>query len=90
MFLPLWAEDKGRVTNKEDLPIRSFVYGGFISDKVSSVVSKISFKHPYFQQEANITVGKMKCSGLREASGSVTSSITCSSLKKDGAMGDGL
>ena len=32
----------------------------------------------------------MKCSGLREASGSVTSSITCSSLKKDGATGDGL
>merc|ERR1711892_138663 len=72
VFLPLWATDEGKITNKESLPVRSFVYGGFISN----------------QQEANITVGKLKCAGLRKPSENSAGSTTCSSLKHDGATQD--
>jgi len=41
-----------------------------------------------FQQEANITVGKLKCSGHRKASDNSAGSTTCSSLKQDGATQD--
>jgi len=72
VFLPLWSSDEGKITNKESLPVRSFVYGGFISK----------------QQEANITVGKLKCAGSRRSSEDKSISTTCSSLKQGGATQD--
>jgi len=71
-FLPLWSSDEGRVTNKDSLPVRSFVYGGFISK----------------QQEANITVGKLKCSGSKVTTENTDGSTSCSSLKQGGASQD--
>jgi len=71
-FLPLWSSDEGRVTNKDSLPVRSFVYGGFISK----------------QQEANITVGKLKCSGTKISTENTDGSTSCSSLKQGGASQD--
>merc|ERR1712080_344608 len=46
-FLPLWTKDQGTLTNKASLPVKAFVYGGFISN----------------MQEANITLSKLRCSG---------------------------
>ena len=42
-----------------------------------------------FQQEANITVGKLKCVGNRRSSEEKSISATCSSLKQGGATQDG-
>merc|ERR1711962_1314806 len=46
-FLPLWTKDQGTLTNKASLPVKAFVYGGFISN----------------MQGANITLSKLRCSG---------------------------
>eukprot|EP00092_Neocalanus_flemingeri_P069208 GFUD01084754.1.p1 GENE.GFUD01084754.1~~GFUD01084754.1.p1 ORF type:complete len:347 (+),score=69.45 GFUD01084754.1:50-1042(+) len=73
VFLPLWSSDEGKLSNKESLPVRTFVYGGFISS----------------QQEANITVGKLRCSGSRKSKEDKSISTSCSSLKQDGATRDG-
>jgi len=72
VFLPLWSSDQGKLTNKESLPVRSFVYSGFISK----------------QQEANITVGKLKCSGSNRNTEKTSITATCSSLKQGGATRD--
>merc|ERR1719233_2304882 len=72
VFLPLWSSDEGRVTNKDSLPVRSFVYGDFVNE----------------QQEANITVGKLKCSGSKITAENTDGSTSCSSLKQGGASQD--
>merc|ERR1719446_408234 len=71
-FVPLWSSDEGRVTNKDSLPVRSFVYGDFYDQR----------------QEANITVGKLKCSGSKMTAENADGSISCSSLKQGGASQD--
>eukprot|EP00092_Neocalanus_flemingeri_P011178 GFUD01012041.1.p1 GENE.GFUD01012041.1~~GFUD01012041.1.p1 ORF type:complete len:488 (-),score=123.66 GFUD01012041.1:156-1619(-) len=73
VFLPLWSSDEGKLSNKESLPVRTFVYGGFISS----------------QQEANITVGKLRCSGSSKSEEDKSISASCSGLKQDGATRDG-
>merc|ERR1711970_1113075 len=64
--------DEGRVTNKDSLPVRSFVYGDFYDQR----------------QEANITVGKLKCSGSKLTAENADGTISCSSLKQGGASQD--
>lgn len=69
-LVPFWNKDQGKITNKESLPIKSFVYGGFL----------------HAQQQAKITVGSLRCNGTVESSfsGAVDLTSTCSSLKKGG------
>merc|ERR1719402_805840 len=58
---PWWNQDSGKITNKDHLPIKSFSYGGFISN----------------QQKAKITVGNLRCTGHGTTSvSSLTSSCS--------------
>merc|ERR1719481_439861 len=46
-MMPLWTGDSGKVTNKTELPIMSFKYGGFFNQ----------------MQAAKVSIGKLKCRG---------------------------
>eukprot|EP00092_Neocalanus_flemingeri_P013728 GFUD01014806.1.p1 GENE.GFUD01014806.1~~GFUD01014806.1.p1 ORF type:complete len:305 (+),score=61.97 GFUD01014806.1:59-916(+) len=57
-LMPLWNSDSGKLTNKEDLPVKGFNYGSFFSE----------------HQAAKITIGKLKCSGVAKQSSDPLSS----------------
>eukprot|EP00092_Neocalanus_flemingeri_P078961 GFUD01098319.1.p1 GENE.GFUD01098319.1~~GFUD01098319.1.p1 ORF type:complete len:298 (+),score=56.41 GFUD01098319.1:59-895(+) len=57
-LMPLWNSDSGKLTNKEDLPVKGFNYGSFFSE----------------HQAAKITIGKLKCSGVAKKSNDRSSS----------------
>merc|ERR1719347_262769 len=51
-LVALWTEDSGKITNKTDLPIRSFKYGGFFNEN----------------QAAKVSIGKLQCRGKAKSS----------------------
>ena len=66
------------------------MYGGFVSKEVIGFLTFIFVGIILiFQQEANITVGKLKCQGRGNPREDDSMSTTCSNLKQSGETKDG-